>query len=55
MAQDIEKAGPIGKSIVFEVEHKGRKVKALDMAAGFGAALTALGYLNKRMDALEEA
>lgn len=50
MAQDLEKAGPIGKSMVQETEEG---VKAVDYAKGYGAILAAQAHLNKRLDEIE--
>ncbi len=50
MAQDLEKAGPIGKSMVFDTP-EGKKV---DYGKGFGAILAAQVELNKRIEALEK-
>lgn len=51
MAQDLEKAGPIGKSMVSEDESG---VKAVDYAKGYGAILAAQAHLNKRLDEIEK-
>lgn len=51
MAQDLEKAGPIGKSMVKE-DVDG--VKVVDYAKGYGAILAAQAHLNKRLDELQK-
>ncbi len=48
MAQDLEKGGPIGRSVVIDGD-----VKKLDIANGLGAALAAVGYLKSRLDKIE--
>ncbi len=50
MAQDLEKAGPVGKSMVSEDE---TGTKQVDYAKGYGAILAAQSYLNKRLNELE--
>ncbi len=50
MAQDLEKAGPIGKSMV---ESNEEGIKQVDYAKGYGAILAAQAHLNKRLDELE--
>lgn len=50
MAQDLEKAGPIGKSMV---EEDSEGVKMVDYAKGYGAILAAQAHLNKRLNELE--
>lgn len=49
MAQDLEKAGPVGRSMVKETPNG----KQVDMGAGFGAILAAQAHLNERLQALE--
>jgi len=49
MAQDLEKAGPVGKSMVKETPNG----KQVDMGAGFGAILAAQSSLNERLKQLE--
>ena len=51
MAQDLEKAGPLGKNMVKENEEG---VKMVDYAKGYGAILAAQAHLNKRLDELEK-
>lgn len=51
MAQDLEKAGPLGSAMVQEDENG---VKMVDYAKGYGAILAAQANLNKRLDALEK-
>ena len=51
MAQDLEKAGPIGQSMVSENESG---VKVVDYAKGYGAILAAQAHLNKRLNELEK-
>ena len=51
MAQDLEKAGPIGKSMVKDMEDG---TKMVDYGKGFGAILAAQAHLNKRLDELEK-
>jgi len=51
MAQDLEKAGPIGKSMVNEDE-SGTKI--VDYGKGFGAILAAQALLNERLNKLEK-
>ena len=50
MAQDLEKAGSIGKSMVQSNEEG---IKQVDYAKGYGAILAAQAHLNKRLDELE--
>lgn len=49
MAQDLEKAGPVGRSMVKETQNG----KQVDMGAGFGAILAAQAHLNDRLKQLE--
>lgn len=49
MAQDLEKAGPVGRSMVKETESG----KMVDYGKGFGAILAAQAHLNKRLGELE--
>lgn len=49
MAQDVQKGGPIGKSLVLN----GKRL-ALDSANSIGAVLAAVGYLNKKIDSLRK-
>lgn len=49
MAQDLEKAGPIGKSMVKDVNG----TKMVDYGKGFGAILAAQAQLNERLNQLE--
>ena len=51
MAQDLEKAGPIGKNMVDE-DVDG--VKMVNYAKGYGAVLAAQAHLNKRLNQLEK-
>jgi hypothetical protein len=51
MAQDLEKAGPIGKAMVQDTDEG---FKAVDYAKGYGAILAAQAHLNKRLDELEK-
>ncbi len=51
MAQDLEKAGPIGKSMV-EVAPEGHK--QVNYGKGFGAILAAQAHLNQRLSELEK-
>lgn len=51
MAQDLEKAGPIGKSMVQDMEDG---TKMVDYGKGFGAILAAQAHLNKRLEELEK-
>lgn len=48
MAQNIEKGGPIGKSVVID-----GAVKKLDVGNTLGAALGAIHYLKSRLDKIE--
>jgi len=50
MAQDLEKAGPVGKSMVVQNE---QGIKMVDYGKGFGAILAAQTHLNERLNALE--
>lgn len=50
MAQDLEKAGPVGKAMVQETPQG----KAVDYAKGFGAMLAAQADLNKRLSKIEK-
>lgn len=50
MAQDLEKAGPVGQSMVQENE---QGVKQVDYGKGFGAILAAQVQLNERLQQLE--
>lgn len=50
MAQDLEKAGPIGKSMIMENEDG---VKMVDYGKGFGAILAAQAHLNERLSTIE--
>ena len=49
MAQDLEKAGPVGKSMVQDVQG----TKVVDYGKGFGAILAAQADLNKRLAEIE--
>ena len=49
MAQDLEKAGPVGKSMVKDTPMG----KLVDYGKGFGAVLAAQAHLNQRLKALE--
>lgn len=51
MAQELEKAGPVGRSMVEETP----RGKMVDYAKGFGAMLAAQASLNKRLEHLEGA
>lgn len=51
MAQDLEKAGPVGRSMV-EVQPDG--VKAVNYGKGFGAILAAQAHLNQRLSEVEK-
>lgn len=51
MAQDLEKAGPIGKSMV-EEDYSG--LKLVNYAKGYGAILAAQAMLNDRLNKLEK-
>lgn len=50
MAQDLEKAGPVGKSLV-ETQNDGSKV--VNYGKGFGTILAAQAHLNERLKAIE--
>lgn len=50
MAQDLEKAGPVGRSMVKENENG----KYVDYGKGFGAILAAQAHLNQRLAELEK-
>ena len=50
MAQDLEKAGPVGRSMVKE----GPEGKYVDYGQGFGAILAAQAHLNQRLSELEK-
>lgn len=49
MAQDLEKAGPVGKSMVIDTPNG----KVVDYGKGFGAILAAQTHLNERLKELE--
>jgi hypothetical protein len=49
MAQDLEKAGPVGKSMVKDTPEG----KIVDYGRGFGAILAAQADLNKRLQKVE--
>ncbi len=51
MAQDLEKAGPVGKSMV-EQDESGNKV--VDYGKGFGAILASQAHLNERLSNIEK-
>jgi Chaperone of endosialidase len=51
MAQDLEKAGPVGKSMV-EQDEQGNKV--VDYGKGFGAILASQAQLNERLSQIEK-
>lgn len=51
MAQDLEKAGPVGKSMV-EQDENGNKV--VDYGKGFGAILASQAQLNERLSQIEK-
>lgn len=51
MAQDLEKAGPVGKSMV-EQDENGNKV--VDYGKGFGAILASQAHLNERLSQIEK-
>ena len=51
MAQDIEKAGPVGKSMVVDTPTG----KVVDYGKGFGAMLASLAHMNERQNNIEEA
>lgn len=51
MAQDLEKAGPVGESMVQE-DTEGNKV--VDYATGFNAILASQAHLNKRLQEIEK-
>ena len=50
MAQDLEKAGPVGKSMVIDTPQG----KVVDYGRGFGAILAAQAELNKRLKKIEK-
>lgn len=50
MAQDLEKAGPVGRSMVKE----GADGKQVDFGKGFAAILASQAYLNKKMEEMEK-
>jgi hypothetical protein len=50
MAQDLEKAGPVGKSMVINTSEG----KVVDYGRGFGAILAAQAELNKRLKDVEK-
>jgi len=50
MAQDIEKAGPVGQSMVMDTPQG----KMVDYGKGFGAILAAQAHLNERLSELEK-
>lgn len=50
MAQDLEKAGPVGKSMVEDTPNG----KIVNYGKGFGAILAAQAHLNKRLEELEK-
>lgn len=50
MAQDLEKAGPVGQSMV---KQDASGVKQVDYGKGFGAILAAQVQLNERLNAIE--
>ena len=50
MAQDLEKAGPVGRSMVEENDNG----KYVNYGKGFGAILAAQAHLNKRLNELEK-
>lgn len=52
MAQDLEKAGSIGKSMVSTDPKSGAKM--VDYGKGFGAILAAQAHLNERLNKLEK-
>lgn len=52
MAQDLEKAGSVGKSMVQSDPETGYKM--VDYAKGFGAILAAQAHLNERLNELEK-
>lgn len=51
MAQDLEKAGPVGRSMVRDTENG----KIVDYGRGFGAILAAQAHLNERLKELEKS
>lgn len=51
MAQDVEKAGPVGKSMVTNDE-QGNKI--IDYGKGFGAILASQAHLNERLSQIEK-
>jgi hypothetical protein len=50
MAQDLEKAGPVGKSMVQDTPNG----KVVDYGKGFGAILASQAHLNKRLSKIEK-
>lgn len=50
MAQDLEKAGPVGESMVMDTPSG----KMVDYGKGFGAILAAQAHLNKRLKNIEK-
>jgi len=52
LAQDVEKAGPVGASMVKTDPSTGTKM--LDIPTGFGAVLASAAQLNERLTALEK-
>jgi Chaperone of endosialidase len=51
MAQDLEKAGPVGKSMVKQDEDG---TKMVDYGKGFGAILASQAHLNERLSQIEK-
>lgn len=51
MAQDLEKAGPVGQSMVDEDE---TGTKVVDYGKGFSAILASQAHLNKRLEQIEK-
>jgi hypothetical protein len=51
MAQDLEKSGAVGKSMV---HHSPEGIKQVDFGKGFGAILASQAHLNKRLEAIEK-
>jgi hypothetical protein len=51
MAQDLEAAGPVGKSMV-EQDEQGNKV--VDYSKGFSAILASQAHLNERLSQIEK-
>jgi hypothetical protein len=51
MAQDLEKAGPVGKNMV-EEDEQGNKI--VDYGKGFGAILASQAHLNERLSQIEK-